>query len=311
MKVCFCGLGSIGRRHLKNFTRLTSAFGMKTEIHALRKTTNALGEDIEKLLAKQVFDTHELDWDYDLAFITNPTSQHFETIKQMAPRAKHLFIEKPVFDSGTNNVEEIKTTPDGVYYVAGPLRYAPVIQALKKIISAERVYCVRVICSSYLPDWRPATDYRQGYSARKALGGGVDIDLIHEWDYMIALFGFPRKVYKICGKYSSLEIDSSDAAIYIADYEKLAAELHLDYFGRVPRREIEIFTEKATITGDLIKNTITFSDSRPPIQFSEGENDIYLREMRFFLDCIHSGRAFNNIRHCCAVLDVALGRATG
>lgn len=131
MKVCFCGLGSIGRQHLKNFTRLASAFGMKTEIHALRKTTNALGEDIEKLLTKQVFDTHELDLDYDLAFITNPTSLHFETIKQMAPRAKHLFIEKPVFDSGTYNVEEIKTTPDGVYYVAGPLRYAPVIQALK------------------------------------------------------------------------------------------------------------------------------------------------------------------------------------
>lgn len=311
MKVCFCGLGSIGRRHLKNFTRLAPAFGMKAEIHALRKTTNALGEDIEKLLAKQVSDTHGLDRDYDLVFITNPTSLHFETIMQMAPRAKHLFIEKPIFGRDAYNVKEIETTPDGVYYVAGPLRFAPVIQALKKILSTERVYCVRVICSSYLPDWRPGTDYRQGYSAKKALGGGVDIDLIHEWDYMIELFGFPRKVYRICGKYSSLEIDSSDAAIYIADYEKMAAELHLDYFGRVPRREIEVFTEQTTITGDLIKNTITFSDSRPPIQFSEGENDIYLREMRFFLDCIHSGRAFNNIRHCCAVLDVALGRATG
>lgn len=310
MKVCFCGLGSIGRRHLKNLTRLAPAFGMTPEIHALRKTANALDENIEKLLAKQLSDERELAQDYDLAFITNPTSRHFETMKLMSRRAQHLFIEKPVFDSGAYDTDEIQTGPDGVYYVAGPLRYAPVIQALKRMISGQRVYCVRVICSSYLPDWRPGTDYRQGYSANKALGGGVDIDLIHEWDYMIALFGFPRRVYRICGKYSSLDIDSNDAAAYIAEYENMAAELHLDYFGRKPRREIELFTERATITGDLIKNAITFSDSRPPIQFSEDENDIYLREMRFFLDCIHSGRAFNNIRHCCAVLDVALGRGT-
>ncbi|WMJ83317.1 Gfo/Idh/MocA family protein [Oscillospiraceae bacterium LTW-04] len=310
MKVCFCGLGSIGRRHLKNLTHLASAFGTMPEIHALRKTSNALDKDIEKLLAKQFADVRELDQDYDLAFITNPTSLHFETMKLMAKRANHLFIEKPIFDSGSYNIGEIESSPTGVYYVAGPLRYAPVIQALKKMINNQSVYCVRVICSSYLPDWRPGADYRQGYSAQKALGGGVDIDLIHEWDYIIALFGFPRKVHRICGKYSSLDIDANDTAVYIAEYENMVAELHLDYFGREPRREIELFTEQGSIIGDLIKNTITFSDGRPPIQFSESENDIYLREMRFFLDCIRSGRAFNNIGHCCAVLDVALGRGT-
>ncbi len=308
MKVCFCGLGSIGKRHLQNLTQLAAEMGTTPVVHALRATANPLDQDTKKRLARAATDVRELDWDYDLAFITNPTGLHFEALKLLAPRAKNLFIEKPVFDGGAYSLEAIKMRPGGVYYVAGPLRYAPVIGALKTLVVGRRVYCVRVICSSYLPDWRPGTDYRQSYSAQKALGGGVDIDLIHEWDYIVALFGFPKKVHRLCGKYSALEIDSCDAAVYIAEYDGMLVELHLDYFGRAVRREIELFTEQATVTGDLIRNTVAFSDGRPPIRFQEGENDSYLRELRFVLGCIESGRAFNNIRHCCAVLDIALGR---
>ena len=71
----------------------------------------------------------------------------------------------------------------------------------------------RVICSSYLPDWRPGVDYRTVYSAHKALGGGVTIDLIHEWDYLVDLFGVPQKLYNFKGTYSDLEIDSDDLSV--------------------------------------------------------------------------------------------------
>lgn len=79
------------------------------------------------------------------------------------------------------------------------------------------------------------------YSAHKALGGGVTIDLIHEWDYLVDLFGVPETICNIHGKYSDLEIDSDDLSIYIAQYPTLLAEVHLDYFGRTYRRSIELF----------------------------------------------------------------------
>ena len=50
--------------------------------------------------------------------------------------------------------------------------------------------------------------HQASYSAHKRLGGGVSIDLIHEWDYMSYLFGFPDKVVNMRGTYSKLEIDS-------------------------------------------------------------------------------------------------------
>ena len=45
------------------------------------------------------------------------------------------------------------------------------------------------------------------------MGGGVGIDLIHEWDYLTWLFGTPVETYSIQRKISNLEIDSDDVAI--------------------------------------------------------------------------------------------------
>ena len=111
----------------------------------------------------------------------------------MADKTKHMFIEKPIFDSKEYRLEALNFNKSGVYYVAGPLRFSSVIQKLRDIIPHEKIYCVRVICSSYLPDWRPNVDYRLVYSASKEKGGGVAIDLIHEWDYITYLFGFLKR----------------------------------------------------------------------------------------------------------------------
>lgn len=309
MKVCFCGLGSIGKRHLKNLYIIAQELDIQLEIHALRKTTEPLDDGISNLISREMYDEVNLHNDYDVVFITNPTSMHYDTIKGMKDKAKHMFIEKPIFsDKEEYSVSALNLNNVGVYYVSGPLRYSNVIKKLREIIIEETIYCVRTICSSYLPDWRPNIDYRQVYSTSKEQGGGVSIDLIHEWDYLTYLFGFPQKVHTIYGKYSHLEMDSEDLAVYIAEYKDMAIELHLDYFGRVSRREIEIFTKKGTIIGDIIKNTISFTDGRAQLTFSGLKNDIYLEEMRFFINNIINKNSFNNLNHCYDVLNLALGR---
>ncbi|NMB96954.1 MAG: Gfo/Idh/MocA family oxidoreductase [Clostridiaceae bacterium] len=307
-KVCFCGLGSIGKRHFKNLQTIAWEQGIFFETHALRKTDKVLEEEIKGHISRQIFDENQLDNNYDIVFITNPTNLHYDTIRTMADKTKHMFIEKPIFDSKEYRLEALNFNKSGVYYVAGPLRFSSVIQKLRDIIPHEKIYCVRVICSSYLPDWRPNVDYRLVYSASKEKGGGVAIDLIHEWDYITYLFGFPKKVFSICGKYSHLEIDSEDLAVYIAEYNDKVVELHLDYFGREHRREIEIFTKNGTITCDLVKNIISFTDDREQIHFDEAKNEFYLREMRFFIDNILKNNCFNNIQHSYSVLNLALGR---
>lgn len=309
MKICFWGLGSIGQRHLKNVVKILDEYNINMEIHALRKTQKPLEDDIKNLITCEFFDEKDLDVDYDISFITNPTNLHFSSIMFMKNKSKHMFIEKPIFDSSEYDINHLKLGEEGIYYVAGPLKYTRVVQRLKGILADERVYSIRAICSSYLPEWRPGADYRNIYSARKEEGGGVSIDLIHEWDYITYLFGFPQEVLYLNGKFSHLEIDSDDIAAYIAKYQDKLVEVHLDYFGRVPRREIEILTGNGIIVGDFINKKISFSDQRESICFLYENNEIYIDEMRNFIDKVLSyKKGENNIEHAYKLLKLANGR---
>ena len=109
----------------------------------------------------------------------------------------------------------------------------------------------------------------------------------------------------IYGKYSDLEIDSEDVAIYIARYEDKVVELHLDYFGRVPRRSIELFTQNRTIVCDMINNTISYSDKSEFISIDMDRNSVYIREMEFFIENVRQKTNFNNILHSKKILDLA------
>jgi len=203
-----------------------------------------------------------------------------------------MFIEKPVFDKTSMNISDLPFDTKGIYYVACPLRYTEVIQYVKNKIDLNSVYSTRVICSSYLPDWRPGLDYRETYSAHLDQGGGVSIDLIHEWDYMMYLFGKPKQVLNYRGKFSRLEIDSDDLSVYIAEYDKMLAEIHLDYFGRKAIRELQLFTADETIVADIINSEIRFLNENKVIRFSEDRNSYQLKEIENFFDILE-GKANN------------------
>ena len=188
------------------------------------------------------------------------------------------------------------------------LRYNAVIQYIKDNIDVHDVISVRSISSSYLPDWRPGVDYRKTYSAQKELGGGVSIDLIHEWDYLTYLFGLPNEVRCIIGRKSNLEVNCEDIAIYIGEYKERTVELHLDYFGRQTIREIMLFTNHDTIVGDIVHNTIHFLKTGETLDFQESRDDFQIRELEHFLDII-SGNKINDsdINHAIKVLKLTQG----
>lgn len=292
-KVGIIGFGSIGVRHLYNIVLVLQERKRRYTIDLVR---SGKGKELDAEVMQyidQIYTTEDvIPGDYDILFITNPTYLHYDTIKQYAAKTKHMFIEKPVFNDTQADIDQLGLNRDGVYYVACPLRYTEVIQGIRKICRETQIFSVRGICSSYLPDWRPGKDYRDTYSAHEDQGGGVSIDLIHEWDYLCYLFGLPESIYNVRGHLSNLEIESDDLSIYIARYKTMALELHLDYFGRKPIREISIFTEQDTIVGDLINSEIRYLVSGEVVSFQEERNHFYIKEMEHFFNIIE-GKANN------------------
>lgn len=307
MKVCFVGIGSIAKRHIKNLSEICNAQGIELSIDALRRSSSR--GDMPECIKNVFTSVADLPKDYDVIFITNPTEYHADSLIELHDHAKHFFIEKPVTSYNTmGKLAGFQSRPDSVYYVACPLRYTGVLQYIKENVDVSNVNAVRSISSSYLPDWRPGTDYRNTYSAHKDLGGGVGIDLIHEWDYLVYLFGMPDEVKSFSGKVSSLEIDSDDYAIYIAKYPNMTAELHLDYYGRETIRTVEIYTDTDTIVGDFVKSEVRFLKSGKTVSLKEVRDDSQKRELEHFIDVIKNKIPSENaIENALRVLNLTKG----
>lgn len=306
MDVLFVGLGSIGTRHLKNLHAAAAERGVPVRAWALRSRAQALPEETRALLAGE-YPALPQQARFDAAFVTNPTSLHFDTLRLLRGRAETLFIEKPIFERTDRALSDC-LAPGQKAYVAAPMRWCGVMLALKRLLPRLRVYAARVLCSSYLPQWRPGVDYRTVYSAHRALGGGVAIDLIHEWDYLTELFGTPEEAYHFKGKYSHLEIDSDDLAVYIARWPSMLCTVHLDYFGREYRRVLELFCENGTVTADFGAGTLT-DESGAVQRLEEPVNERYRREMAYFLDYAlgGAGESVNTPQTALDVLKLTLG----
>ncbi len=307
LKICFVGIGSIAKRHIFNIKNYLNE-DYPCQIDAYRSSNSLLDENISKYITNEYNDYDDVPKDYDAIFITNPTRFHFDTLKLFKDNSDNFFIEKPIVDSKDINMdfEEFKSK---TCYVACPLRHGNVIRYLKDNLDLDKVNSVRSICSTYLPEWHPDEDYRNSYSAKKELGGGVSIDLIHEWDYLTYLFGMPREVYRILDKVSNLEIDTEDISIYIAKYEEMLLELHLDYFGRSPIRELMIFKDDETIIGDIFNNKIINKNTGEIIDFNEKRNDYQVEELKYFFSLINNNaKNINDIDNALSVMRLAGGK---
>lgn len=310
-KIAFTGLGSIAKRHVKNVCAYLESKGSAYTIDLYRSSLGReLPEDIAPLIASEKLFADEIPADvlYDVVFVTNPTSMHYETLRKFKDHVKTFFIEKPIFDSTTVDESIFAELQSKTCYVACPLRYNPVLMYVRENINYKDAIAVRAISSSYLPDWRSGQDYRQCYSAHRELGGGVGIDLIHEWDYLTCFWGMPEKCYSIQDQISSLEIDSDDIAIYIAKAGKTTIELHLDYFGRQSIRTLDLFMPDDTIHCDMINGNIVYLKSNKTITFDADRNGYQMREIVHFFNIIEGNIANDSTaEYGNAVLKLAKG----
>lgn len=302
MKVLFIGAGSIGKRHIRDFFNECEYHGIIPEIQVLRRKVGDLGE-LNKYVSKQI--TELVDSDYDITFITNPTNLHYEVLSSLVNRTKFYFIEKPIFEKTTYDISSLGIN-DFNSYVAAPMRHTSLYKKIKNIVQKNKVFSARVMCSSYLPEWRKNVDYRTVYSAKKDMGGGVGLDLIHEIDYVYDLFGPPESVFAASGKFSDLDITSNDLSVYILKYKSMLCEIHLDYFGRRSVRTCELFTKEGSYVADFFKEILYVPDGST-IDCHVKSNEEFINEMHHFYNFINGKeQSLNPPSLALKTLDIAI-----
>lgn len=297
LRFLIIGCGSIGKRHLSNIITLKAGEVLVYDIRADRLS------EISSCFNVKTFLDLEDAWKEkpNIAFITLPTSLHIPFSLKAAEHGCHLFIEKPLSDSleGVDELLHIVQERNLLTLIGCNMRFHPGLAAVKKLIEQEmigKVLSARVSVGHYLPDWHPWEDYREGYSARRDLGGGIILDAIHELDYIRWMLGEVEAVVCFAGKLSDLEIETEDTAEVLLRFQSGAiGEVHMDYIQRIYNRSCHIIGDQGTITWDEEMGNVKWYSVKtgewqvipdpPGWEF----NQMYLNELSHFLRCI-SGR---------------------
>jgi YrbI family 3-deoxy-D-manno-octulosonate 8-phosphate phosphatase len=294
MKFLIAGLGSIGRRHLRNLLKLD-----ERDIVLFRTFKSTLPDEELRSFPVETNINDALAHRPDAVIISNPTAHHMDVAIPAAEAGCHLLIEKPI----SHNFEKLDHLKAALQkgcsqvLVGYNFRFHPHFQETKILLAKGtigRPLSVQAHYGDYLPQWHPWEDYRQGYSARVELGGGVSWTLCHPLDYLMWFLGQAETLWKVTDKVSDLEILVEDIAEYGLRFEKGAiGSVQMNYYQQPPAHYFEIIGTEGTIKWDHNDNILRIYRSSdncwetisPPIGFER--NDMFLSEMKHFVDVVY------------------------
>ena len=306
MKALFVGLGSIGQRHLRNILKLRPGI----EILAIEPSHSIpiLSDDSHIITGVNVAQRYcitefkslddALFQRPDLVFVTNPSSMHLESAAKALASGAFVFIEKPL-SHDWKGVEDLLKAENAFgtkrIVVGFQFRFHPAMKMIAAFLANNHIgqlIGAQLTYGEYLPNWHVYEDYRYSYAARKELGGGALITLIHHFDNALWLFGRPKKIFAIGGQLSTLEINVEDSVKVLMSCEHvnrlLPVSISLDYLQSPANNSLSLVGEEGRIDCDLITNVVTVNNRlKGTIKRHEFEgftrNEMFLAELSNFL----------------------------
>jgi len=318
MNILIIGLGSIGQRHLRNLKKILP----KAQFYALRKKystpllnnkNKVIKGDIKKKYSlKYMGSLEEINFKkikIDCAFVCTPTSDHISQTMWLVKNNINCFVEKPL-GSSLKKIKELelllKRKNNIISMMGFQLRFNPIIKYLEKIIKKKspigKIFSLHIHHGEHIADFHPYEDYRISYAANKNLGGGVILSQIHEIDYFMFLFKNYHfaNICSLSSTVSDLDIDVED--VFSASFllknnsHKVLCSMNLNFLERPKKRKIYFIGQKGSMEVCLnTQKVIIFKKAKKVIKnFKFFKNDIYIKELKFFISKIKSKKKISN-----------------
>ena len=290
MKFLIAGFGSIGRRHLNNLRQLGEQDILLYRTHHSTLDDSDLAEvavetDLEAALAQHP----------QAVIIANPTALHLDVAIPAAQAGCHLLIEKPISHSMARIdwLEQALARSGARALVGFQFRFHPGLLKARELLRSDAIgqpVSARAHWGEYLPGWHPWEDYRQSYSARPDLGGGVILTLSHPLDYLRWLLGEVEALWAFTGNQGGLEIGVEDTVeIGLRFASGATGSVHLDYVQHPPQHTLQVIGTQGTLTWDNADGVTRLFRAQerawevyaPPADFER--NALFLAEMGHFI----------------------------
>ena len=286
-RVLVCGAGSIGKRHIGNLLSLGA------EVSVWRSRAHLL-EEIARDFPVRIFtDLQAAITEADAVVVATATDQHLGLATDALKANRALFIEKPLLNEWAGMEDLHRLATGKLVEVGCQMRAHPNLLALARLLrrpESGRPLTYRLAMGHRLDAWRAGQDYREGYSANSARGGGALMDLIHLIDLSLWLFGPAVSVTAVLSKVSELEIQGDDVTNLLLTHESgVTGHGQMDMASPVHRCEVEVMTAAAIYRWSNAEGVLrrrspdgeTIADRLP-----EGyeRNDLFLAHMKHFLE---------------------------
>lgn len=296
MRLLVVGLGSMGRRRLRNLAHLAGheLAGVEPREERGREVAAEFGIEVFASL-----DDALAAWTPDALVISTPPDRHTEYALVAARAGLPFFTEASVVSAGMEELIDEVRSRNGVAAPSCTMRFHPAVVTMRERLAAGAIGQPLVVVhhsGQYLPDWHPWEDYRTFYVSRRETGAAREI-VPFELNWLVHLFGDVEALTGIRGKASQLDADIDDvyvAALRFADgvYGSLVVEALSRPGNRLARIvgsegtlvwdwQARVVREYAAAAGEWIEHA-----DPPPVEGPGGAwvaENMYIDEMRAFL----------------------------
>ncbi|HEX3519220.1 MAG TPA: Gfo/Idh/MocA family oxidoreductase [Solirubrobacteraceae bacterium] len=299
MRVLVVGVGSMGRRRLRNLSHIGGAELAAFEPTAERR--EAAGSEF----AIPVFAEIEqgMEWGPDALVVSTPPDRHAEYALLAANAGLAFFTEASVVSDG---MEEVLAAVAATGTLAAPsctMRFHPAVRVMRRRIAAGAIGRPLALVhhvGQYLPDWHPWEDYRTFYAARRDTGAAREI-VPFELNWLTYLFGAVIELNCFRAKLSQLEVDIDDIYSTLLRFEsQVQGSMVIEALSRPGIRRARIVGEEGTLEWDWEQRRVlewageAWSEHPdPPAIAGPGgawvAENMYIEEMRGFLKAVQEG----------------------
>ena len=296
MKILVVGLGSMGKRRIRNLQ-----FLKQKDILGFDPREDRCGEARKKY---QIHTFSNIDdavkENPDAMIISTPPDLHMKYAKIALRNKIHFFTEASVVQDEMLEVIDMLKESEKVGLPSCTMRYHPIVKEIRKILAENLIgkpLSFQYHSGQYLPDWHPWEDYRKFYVSKKETGACKEI-VPFELVWLIDMFGDIKSVLGRKAKVSDLEADIDDIYNILLEFSNgIEALMTIDVIARFPFRQLKILGEKGVIFADWSsKNVKYFTKENDWIEnkvydgiieedYINGEEP-YIEEMNTFLKSI-------------------------
>ena len=298
MKFLVVGLGSMGKRRIRNLKHL--------------QQNNIIGFDLRKDRCKEAFEKYQIKTYYniekalkespDAMIISTPPDLHMKYAKIAIQNKIHFFTEASVVKDEMEEVIQSLSDSEIIGLPSCTMRYHPIILEIKRILKNNKIgkpLSFLYHSGQYLPDWHPWEDYKNFYASKRETGACREI-VPFELIWIVDIFGEIKSLTAIKSKVSNLETDIDDIYNVLLDLENgIQGNLTVDVISRFPYRQLKILGEEGVIFADWSNRNVSYftkelgwkqtnvDDGVVEKNYIHGEGP-YIEEMKTFLKVIRN-----------------------